>query len=128
MATEGRSERGVRLPAAHEAPDSSHQLLGLRAALLLLRTHHTVLGVVVQQAKRNLVQGRLDSGYLSENVDAIPVVVDHALDPTNLAFDAAKTLEQLVLRGCISADGSRGRAHVQERSIYPQGVPGIVKA
>ena len=47
-----------------------------------------VVGVAVEQSERHLVQGGTDRRYLGEDVDAVAVVVHHALDSANLALDA----------------------------------------
>ena len=48
------------------------------------------------------MQGRVDSGNLREDVDAVLFIADHSTYPTNLAFDAAQSLHEGVLVGCIS--------------------------
>jgi hypothetical protein len=45
-----------------------------------------VVGVVVEQAQRDLVERRLHSGDLGEDVDAVAVLVDHPLDAADLAW------------------------------------------
>ena len=52
-----------------------------------------MVGVVVEQAERDLVERRLHGGDLGEHVDAVAVLVDHPLDAADLAFDAAQALE-----------------------------------
>jgi hypothetical protein len=94
------------LTAAHEAPDSGHQL---GCALLLklgLGAHYAGVGVSVEQTKRDLIQRGLYSADLSEDVDAVAVLSDHALDAADLALDASKAVEQLIL-GCLVALPSR---------------------
>src|SRR5207302_6207922 len=86
---------------------------GLIGALALAGAHHAVAGVVVDQAEGDLVERRLDGRDLREDVDAVALVLDHSLDPADLALDPAKAVEQLVLGG-----GVAGRGHAS----YPLGV------
>jgi hypothetical protein len=48
-----------------------------------------VPGVPVEQPEGDLVQRGLDRGDLGQDVDAVPVVLDHPLDSADLAFDAS---------------------------------------
>src|SRR5207249_421596 len=90
--------------AAHEPPDGGHQLLGLGLAVLVgLRAHDAVLGMVVKQAKRDLVERGLDRGDLREHVDAVAVVADHSLHAADLALDAPQAGEELILSGAVAA-------------------------
>lgn len=43
--------------------------------------------VVVEQAERDFLQGSGDATDLGEDVDAVPVVVDHAGPPASLALE-----------------------------------------
>src|SRR3954464_42643 len=82
---------------AHQPRHRGHELVGPLDALVAGGAHDAVLRVLVEQAERHLVQRRLHGGDLGEDVDAVAVVGDHALDPADLALDAAKALEELVL-------------------------------
>jgi hypothetical protein len=78
-------------------------------------------GVLVDEAERDLVQRGLHGGDLGQHVDAVTVVLDHALDPADLAFDAPQAFEELVLGGGVAASWGRrvcGHAH----SIPPVGI------
>ncbi len=48
------------------------------------------------------MQGLVDGGDLGEDVDAVDVLVDHALDAAYLPFDAAQALEVGVLVGSVA--------------------------
>lgn len=43
----------------------------------------------VEQAERNLVKRGLDRRYLRQDVDAVAVLLDHALDTADLPLDAS---------------------------------------
>ena len=45
---------------------------------------------LVEQAERDLVERGLDRADLREHVDAVAVVLDHALDAADLALDACR--------------------------------------
>jgi hypothetical protein len=77
------------LPATHQATDRNHQLLGPRCLVLRLRADDAVVCVVVEQAEGDFVQGSLNGGDLREDVDAVAVLLDHALQTAYLAFDPA---------------------------------------
>src|SRR5215469_13269502 len=61
------------------------------------RVRHTVTEVIFQQADRDSLQRLRDGGYLSQDVDAIGIVVDHPLQSAYLALDAPQPLAVLVL-------------------------------
>ena len=67
--------------------DGGHELVGLVRLLVVGGAHHAVPRVVVQQAERDLVERGLDGGDLRQDVDAVAVVLDHALDAAHLALD-----------------------------------------
>ena len=46
-----------------------------------------VVGVVVEQAERDLVERGLDRADLRQHVDAVAVVLDHPLDAADLTLD-----------------------------------------
>ena len=82
--------------AAHEPPDGGHQFVGLGVALVCGGgTHHAVVGVVVEQPERDLVERRLGGADLGEDIDAVAVVLDHALDAPDLSLDALQACQQL---------------------------------
>ena len=53
-----------------------------------LGSDHARMGVSVEQPERDLVEGGLDRRDLGEDVDAVAVLLDHALDAAHLALDA----------------------------------------
>ena len=78
------------LGTAHQPADGGHHLIGLGVALFGgSGADHAMMGVIVQQPERDLVQRRLGGADLGKDVDAIPIVLDHLLDPANLPFDPA---------------------------------------
>src|SRR5512133_1149409 len=79
---------------ADEPPDGGHHLVGAIDALRALGAHHAVARVVVEQAERDLVERGAHGADLGEDVDAVAIVLDHALDAADLAFDAAQALEE----------------------------------
>ena len=91
-----------RSAPAHEPPDGGHHLVGAIDALLALGAHDAMARVVVEQAERDLVERGLDRADLGEHVDAVAVVLDHALDAADLALDAPQALEELVLGGGVA--------------------------
>src|SRR5204863_6253969 len=95
--------------AAQQPAHGAHELVGALALLRLRGTDDAVVRVIVQQPERDLVQRRLDGRDLGEDVDAIAVLLDHALDAADLALDAAQAGQELVLGGGIAA--SLGGGH-----------------
>ena len=82
---------------AEEPPDRAHQL---GRALLLHAgpgADHAVLGMVLEQAQGDLVEGGLDRRDLGDDVDAVALLFDHPPDPADLALDPAQPLEQRLL-------------------------------
>src|SRR3954452_25387899 len=75
--------------------------------------------VVVDEAERDLVKRRLYGGDLDQHVDAVTVVLNHALHAADLSLDPAQTLEELVLRGGIAAGRCSGRLCGHAHSIPP---------
>ena len=103
-----------RQPRRIKPADGSHQLVGLLVALVGLRTDHAVVGVIVEQAERDLVERSLHRRDLREHVDAITVLVDHPLDPRDLPADPAQPFDQLFLRCRVATCN-----HVA--AVYPWG-------
>jgi hypothetical protein len=56
-----------------------------------------VAEVLVDEAEGDLLEGGVDGGDLGEDVDAVGVFVDQALQAADLAFDLAETGEVVVL-------------------------------
>src|SRR5215203_6951509 len=79
-------------------------------------------GMVVEQSQRDLVERGLDRRDLRHDLDAVTVVLDHPLDATDLALDAAQPLQQLLLGCGVSARlACDGRAHAHDCSNTPGG-------
>ena len=76
------------------------------------------MGVTVQQAQGNLVQGGLDRADLGQDVDAVTVLVDHLGDASYLTLDPREPLLQLLLAGCVAPNG-RCVAHGHDPIRYP---------
>ena len=53
--------------------------------------------VVVQDLEGHALERGLDGAHLGQDVDAVAVVVDHALDPAHLSLDAVQALLERVL-------------------------------
>src|SRR3954465_13121431 len=103
--------RSLNLSTPHQTPDGRHQLLGLLCTVVLVRAEDAVLCVVVEEPERDLVERGLNCGDLGQDVDAVAVVCDHALDPAHLSLDAAQALEQLFLCRGVPACFGRGHDH-----------------
>src|SRR5439155_6335592 len=58
------------------------------------RTGNAVLHVVVEDRQREALEGGRDRTELGKDVDAVAVVLDHALDPPHLPFDAVQALDE----------------------------------
>jgi hypothetical protein len=48
------------------------------------------MSVIVEQTERDLVERRLRSGDLGEDIDAVAVVLDDPLDAANLPLDPSQ--------------------------------------
>ncbi len=114
--------------ASEQSSDGGHHLFGPRVLLARLGADDAGVRVPVEQPERDLVQGGLGGADLGEDVDAIPVVFDHAFDPADLAFDSPQPREQLVFGGRIAPGGRLSLRHTSQSSIYhyPLGVYAIV--
>lgn len=74
-------------------------------AIVRVGTDHTVVSVVVEQSQGDLVKRGVDCGQLGQDVDAVAIVLDHALDAADLSLDPAQALEELVLARRVAARG-----------------------
>ena len=63
-----------------------------------------MVDVVLDELKRNLMQGLVHGRELGQDVEAIRVVLDHAGDAADLPFDAPQPVQQgrLVLRIAVA--------------------------
>src|SRR6266550_6872814 len=66
-----------------------------------------VIHVVVQHLEGECAEGCVDRSDLREDVDAIPISLDHSLDPANLALDPVETLDQRLLVVSVLHEASR---------------------
>jgi hypothetical protein len=56
-----------------------------------------VLGVIREQDEGDAVQRGLDRAHLGQDVDAVPIVLDHLLQAADLSFDPSQTTLDLTL-------------------------------
>src|SRR5687768_1447549 len=108
--------------ALDEAGDGGGRLaqpLAGRVAALDHGLGDAVADVAVEQPRRHRLEGAAHRRDLGEDVDAVPVVLDHGGDALGLALDAPEALEQIVL-------GKGVAGHRRSSSIritgYPHGV------
>ena len=76
--------------------------------------------VVVEQLEGHGLEGLGGGGDLLEDVDAVPVLVDHALQAPDLAFDPAQAL----LDGVLVVDVARSHRLLRSSTGYPYRVSG----
>ena len=81
------------------------------------------MGVSVEQAEGDLVEGGLYRRDLCQDIYAVAVVRNHALDATHLALNAAKSRQQLILGRHVAADRACGLrpAHGEEVNTHTLG-------
>ena len=77
-----------RRRAAHQPCHGGHHLHGPLVLVIGLGSDHARVCMTIQQAEGDLVERGLDRRDLSQDVDAVAVLLDHALDATDLALDA----------------------------------------
>src|SRR5687767_14975910 len=92
-----------------EPLDGGQQLLALlRCGLLVARLEgvlHAVPDVLVEDLQRDALEGLGDRADLGEPVHAVAVVLDHLLDPADLALDAAQALAERFLVVAVAVVG-----------------------
>ena len=66
------------------------------------RTGDAVVHVVVEDPEREALERRVHRRDLREDVDAVAVVLDHALDPAHLALDAVQPADERLLVGRVA--------------------------
>jgi len=79
----------LRSATAHQARDGRHELLRPLGLVVVGGAEDAVLRVIVEEPERDLVERGLHGRDLRQDVDAVAVVLDHALDAADLALDAA---------------------------------------
>ena len=77
------------------------------------RVGHAMPDVLIEQAYSDALQRFRDRTDLGEDVDAIRVLIDHALQPAHLTFDPLEALQVTVLVHGVPVD--RGCAFVAHR-------------
>ena len=80
---------GVLFDEARDCLRGLFDFLVRRLIGLSGRVDDAVGEVVVEQADGDCIEGGLDGGHLREDVNAVFVLGDHALQAADLAFDAA---------------------------------------
>src|SRR4051812_18963086 len=100
------AERGSPGSAREHAAHGAHQLvhLGVRVGWAGALAGEAVARVAVEQAQGDAVQRGPRGVDLSEDVDAVAVLLDHPPDAAHLALDAREALEELVLVGGVSGE------------------------
>ena len=83
-------------------PKAAISSLGAPLALGRVALDDAVMGVLVHETERDLVERGLDGGDLREHVDAVALLLDHALHTANLALHPPQAREQLVLGGRVA--------------------------
>ena len=64
-----------------------------------------VLGVIRKQQQRDAVERRFRGSDLGQNIDAVPVRLDHLLDTPDLPFDPTKSRLDLFLVSGVAGHG-----------------------
>ena len=85
---------------SQQAADRAHQLVGLlgRIGRPAATLDQAVPSVIVEHAQRDLVERGPHRGDLVEDIDAVALVLDHLVDPADLAFDSCQPRLELFLR------------------------------
>src|SRR5262245_13429092 len=82
------------------------ELLALRLRLSGVargeRARDAMVHVVVENPEREALERGVDRRDLREHVDAVPILLDHALDAPDLTLDAMQTADQRVLVGRVA--------------------------
>ena len=81
----------------------SSSSLGLAVVAGLHRVGHAMAHVAVEHLDGHVLERGLSGGDLREDVDAIGVLVDHALQPAHLALDAPQAVEDRLVVGLHGA-------------------------
>jgi hypothetical protein len=61
--------------------------------------------VALEQSQTDALESRARRGDLVEDLDAVPLVLDHPLDSSHLTLDAAKAVKQGVLVLVLDVSG-----------------------
>src|SRR5699024_9163992 len=90
---------------ADETRDGRGGLLELRRTLLAAGAggvEHAVLEVIVEETRRDSVQGPLQGADMGEDVDAVLLLVHRAVQTARLALDALEPCEVAGLVGDVA--------------------------
>src|SRR6185436_5371286 len=91
----------ARSARPREALDGSEQVLalarGLRGVARGDRVRDAVPYVVLEQLHRDALERGRDGGDLRQDVDAVPLLLDHPLDAPHLALDPVQALDERIL-------------------------------
>jgi len=79
-----------------------------RSYVITKRGRPTAVIMPVEEAEGDLVERGLSSGDLGEYVYAVAIVLDHPLDPADLALDAPQARQQILLGRRVSPGGLSG--------------------
>ena len=86
------------------------------------RVRDAVLDVLVEQLERDALERVRHGGDLREDVDAVALVLDHPLDPADLALDAVQPLDERVLVRDVAVLVGRHAAVTLLEASEPQSV------
>src|SRR5712691_6648448 len=97
---------GARLAHPREPLHCFEQLLRLLHGVALLARRERAGDAVIHVAVEDLQRERIECGRhgadLREDVDAVPVFLDHLLDPAHLTLDAVQAFHECLLVGVIA--------------------------
>ena len=74
---------------------------------------HAVPEVLVEQPDRHALEGSRRRRDLGQDVDAVGVLVDHALQPAHLALDAPEALQDVGLVVVVAGLDGQGLGHMR---------------
>jgi len=80
-----------------------------------------VADMSVEQPEADLVEGGADGVDLRDDVDAVPILLDHPRHASDLSLDLREALEELLSRSGVAA--RLGRHRPSSRWIPHQGMP-----
>src|SRR5215469_9348434 len=92
------------------------------AAALGDRLRDAVRQMLLEQAQGYRLQRPRGGGDLREDVDAVFIVLDHALQPPDLAFDPAQPRQVLLLALAVSVHAVLPPAAGQVSTVPPHGI------
>ena len=114
--------RGSRSAVPEQALDGAHQLGGALVGAVLAAADDAMVGVVLEQAERDLVERGLHGRDLGDDVDAVAVLVDHLLDAAHLPLDPPQALLQRLLVVAVPVLGALAGGHGRILALPPGGM------